>query len=104
MSEWVSTFSFLQSPQRLVIFCLHALCEEHRSGFERQIFFWLFAACICLLFSSEITTDVASGATLNPELLPLCLVAKQPVMSPRVSQSNIRNGFLNVGCTQFKMN
>lgn len=25
-------------------------------------------------------------------------------MSPRVSESNIRNGFLYVGCTQFKMN
>ncbi len=43
-------------------------------------------------------------AALNPGLLPLSHVAKQQVMSPSVSESNIRNGFLNVGCTQFKMN
>lgn len=71
---------------------------------KRGIILWLFVVYIYLLFSGEITADSASGATLNPELLPLCLVAKQQVMSRRVSGSNIRNDFLNVGCTQFKMN
>ncbi len=71
---------------------------------KRGIILQLFVVYIYLLFSREITADSASGATLNPRLLPLSLVAKQQVMSPRISESNIRNGFLNVGCTQFKMN
>lgn len=64
----------------------------------------VFVVYIYLLFSSEVTAVSAWGATLIAELLPLSPVAKQQVMSPRVSESNIRKGFLNVGCAQFKMN
>lgn len=45
---------------------------------KHGIILWLFAVYIYLLFSSEITADSASGATLNPGLLPL-----SPLLSNR---------------------
>lgn len=56
-----------------------------------------------IYFSPVRSRRTDSGAALNPGLLPGPLVAKQQVMSWRVSESNIRNGCLNVGCVQFKM-
>lgn len=93
-----SALSFHQSAQRL------DLCSVRNVSirFKCRIILLLFVVCIYLLFSSEITVDSSSEATLG--LLSLSPVAKQQVMSLRVSESNIRNGCLDVGCTQFKMN
>lgn len=90
--------------ERRHTFNLPAFCEEHH---HLGCYAWSHPLAVCNLYIYTSPQEQHPGLlVITQDYYRFSLVARQQVMSLRVSESNrsIRNGFLNVGCTQFEMN